>query len=173
MNISSERLLAVAIVVVLFGLAGYFGWQQWRAIQRLRQAKNLHPEDRRYHRLHAGRVFICCVLMIMVAGMVGGWYVLGLEGSLGELGHPAVDQPANPDHLDFAQKRSLTFFTLYWILAILLLVAMVYVAFMDLWAIRRFGLRHMRQIQADRRAMLERQIELLRAERTESNGHQD
>ncbi len=173
MNISSERLLAVAIVIVLFGLAGYFGWQQWRAIQRLRQAKNLHPEDRRYHRLHAGRVFICCVLMIMVAGMVGGWYVLGLEGSLGELGHPAVDQPANPDHLDFAQKRSLTFFTLYWILAILLLVAMVYVAFMDLWAIRRFGLRHMRQIQADRRAMLERQIELLRAERTESNGHQD
>jgi len=144
MNISSERLLAVAIVIVLFGLAGYFGWQQWRAIQRLRQAKNLHPEDRRYHRLHAGRVFICCVLMIMVAGMVGGWYVLGLEGSLGELGHPAVDQPANPDHLDFAQKRSLTFFTLYWILAILLLVAMVYVAFMDLWAIRRFGLRHMR-----------------------------
>jgi hypothetical protein len=109
--------------------------------------------------------------MIMVAGMVGGWYVFGLAGNLGELGHQAVDQPANPDHpLDAAQKRSLTFFTIYWILAILLLLAMVYVAFMDLWAVRRYGLRHIRQLQADRRAMLERQIALLRSER---NGHQD
>jgi ABC-type Fe3+ transport system permease subunit len=173
-NISSEQLLAVVIVTVLFALAGYFGWQQVRAVQRLRKTENLHPEDRRYHRSHAGRVFICCILMIMVAGMVGGWYVLGLEENLGELRHQAVDQPTNPDHpLGPAQQRSLTFFTVYWILAIILLVAMVYVAFTDLWAIRRFGLRHMRQIQADRRAMLERQIALLRAERTESNGHQD
>jgi hypothetical protein len=160
----------MVIVIVLIGLAGYFGWQQLRAIQRLKQTENLHPEDRHYHRLHAGRVFICCVLMIMVAGMVGGWYVLGLASNLGELGHQAAGQPVNSDqHLDAAQKRSLTFFTVYWILAILLLLAMVYVAFMDLWAIRRFGLRHMRQLQADRRAMLERQIALLRSER---NGHQ-
>jgi hypothetical protein len=173
-NISSEQLLAVVIVTVLVGLAGYFGWQQVRAIKRLRQTENLHPEDRRYHRLHAGRVFICCVLMIMVAGMVGGWYILGFEGSARDLGQQATDQPANSDHLlDAAQKRSLTFFTVYWVLAILLLLAMVYVAFLDLWAVRRFGLRHMRQLQADRRAMLERQIALLRAERAESNGHQD
>jgi hypothetical protein len=173
-NISSEQLLAVVIVTVLFALAGYFGWQQVRAVQRLRKTENLHPEDRRYHRMHAGRVFICCVLMIMVAGMVGGWYVLGLEDNLGKLGHQVVDQDTNPNRpLGPDQQRSLTFFTVYWILAILLLLAMVYVAFMDLWAIRRFGLRHIRQIQADRRAMLERQIALLRAERTESNGHQD
>ena len=169
-----EQPLAVVIVAVLIGLAGYFGWQQLRAIGRLKQTENLHPEDRRYQRMHAGRVFVCCVLMVMVAGMVGGWYVFGLEGSARELGEQAADQPANPDHpLGPAQQRSLTFFTVYWILAILLLLAMVYVAFMDLWAVRRFGLRHIRQLQADRRAMLERQIALLRAERTESNGHQD
>ncbi len=171
MNISNEQILAVVIVTVLVGLAGYFGWQQLRAIKRLKQMENLHPEDRLYHRMHAGRVFICCILMIMVAGMVGGWYVFGLEDNLGELRFQAADQPANSDqHLDAAQKRSLTFFTVYWILAILLLLAMVYVAFMDLWAVRRFGFRHMRQLQADRRAMLERQIALLRSER---NGHQD
>jgi hypothetical protein len=172
-NISFEQVLAVAIVTVLVGLAGYFGWQQLQAIRRLKQTENLHPEDRRYHRLHAGRVFVCCVLMIMVAGMVGGWYVLGFEGSARDFGRQATDQTADSNHtLDPDQKRSLTFFTVYWILAILLLLAMVYVAFMDLWAIRRFGLRHMRQIQADRRAMLERQIAQLRAERAESNGHQ-
>jgi hypothetical protein len=170
-NISSEFVIAVVIVTVLIGLAAFFGWQQWQAMRRLKQAGNLHPEDRRYQRMHAGRVFVCCVLMIMVAGMVGGWYVFGLEGNARELGQQAaVHQPDDPDHpLDANQQRSLTFFTFYWILAILLLLAMVYVAFMDLWAVRRFGLRQIRQLQADRRAMLERQIALMRTER---NGHQ-
>jgi len=169
-NISFEFILATVIVTVLIGLAVFFGWQQWQAMRRLRQAENLHPEDRRYQRMHAGRVFVCCVLMVMVAGMVGGWYVLGLEGSARELGQQAAVQPEDSDHpLDANQQRSLTFFTFYWILAILLLLAMVYVAFMDLWAVRRFGLRQIRQLQADRRAMLERQIALMRTER---NGHQ-
>src|SRR6516165_9522003 len=113
-KISFEQPLALVIVAVLIGLAGYFGVQQWRAIRRLKQAENLHPEEQRYQRRHAGRVFICCVLMIMVAGMVGGWYVLGLASNLGELGHQAAGQPVNSDqHLDAAQKRSLTFFTVY------------------------------------------------------------
>ncbi len=169
-----EQPLAVVIVAVLIGLAGYFGIQQWRTIRRLKQAENLHPEDRRYHRRHAGRVFICCVLMFMVAGMFGGWYVMGFERSAAELGREATGEVDNPDHaLNPNQQRSIWFFTVYWVMAILLLLAMVYVAFMDLWAVRRFGLRQIRQLQADRRAMLERQIELLRAERIESNGHQD
>jgi NADH:ubiquinone oxidoreductase subunit 3 (subunit A) len=173
-KISIEQPLAVVIVAVLIGLAGYFGFQQWRTIRRLKQAENLHPEDRRYHRRHAGRVFICCVLMFMVAGMVGGWYMLGLERSAAELGREASGEVESPDHaLNPNQQRSLWFFTAYWVMAILLLLAMVYVAFMDLWAVRRFGLRQIRQLQADRRAMLERQIELLRAERIESNGHQE
>jgi NADH:ubiquinone oxidoreductase subunit 3 (subunit A) len=173
-KISIEQPLAVMIVAVLIGLAGYFGIQQWRTIRRLKQSENLHPEDRRYHRRHAGRVFICCVLMMMVAGMVGGWYVLGLERSAAELGREASGEVESPDHaLNPNQQRSLWFFTVYWVMAILLLLAMVYVAFMDLWAVRRFGLRQIRQLQADRRAMLERQIELLRAERIESNGHKE
>jgi len=173
-KISFEQPLALVIVAVLIGLAGYFGVQQWRSIRRLKQAENLHPEERRYQRRHAGRVFICCLLMIMVAGMVGGWYVLGLERSAVQLGQEANVEAEDPDHiLNPNQQRSLWFFTVYWVLAILLLLAMVYVAFMDLWAVRRFGLRQMRQLQADRRAMLERQIALLRAERIESNGHQE
>jgi hypothetical protein len=173
-KISFEQPLALVIVAVLIGLAGYFGVQQWRAIRRLKQAENLHPEERRYQRRHAGRVFICCVLMIMVAGMVGGWYVLGLERNAVQLSREANVEAENPDHiLNPNQQRSLWFFTVYWVMAILLLLAMVYVAFMDLWAVRRFGLRQMRQLQADRRAMLERQIALLRAERIESNGHQE
>jgi len=171
-----EQPLALIFVAVLIGLAGFGVWQ-WRAIRRLKQAENLPPQDRHYHRLHAWRVFICCVLMIMVAGMLGGWYGLGLDRSARELHEQATNQPENSDHpdhpLDPNQQRSLWFFTMYWILTIVFLLAMVYVAFMDIWAVRRLGLRHMRQLQADRRAMLERQIALLRSERIESNGHQE
>ena len=38
----------------------------------------------------------------------------------------------------------------------------------DLWAIRRYGLRHLRQIQADRQAMIEQEISIIRTQR---NGH--
>jgi hypothetical protein len=168
-----EQPLAVVFVAVLIGLAG-IGWHRWWSIRHWKQVENLPPQDRRYYRLHAGRVFICCVLAIMVAGMVGGWYVSGLDRSAAKLADQATGQPDDPDHpLDPDQQRSLWFYTVYWILAILLVLAMFYVALMDLWAVRRFGLRHMRQLQADRRAMLERQIELLRTERIESNGHQE
>src|SRR5260370_13592312 len=93
-----EQPLAVVIVAVLTGLAGYFGIQQWRTIRRLKQSENLHPEDRRYHRRHAGRVFTWCVLMVIVAGLVGGWYVLGLGRSEAGLGRVAPRAVHNTEH---------------------------------------------------------------------------
>ena len=51
----------------------------------------------------------------------------------------------------------------------LVLLTLVCLAFFDLFAIRRFGRRHYRQIQDDRRAMIERQVALLRTQR---NGHE-
>lgn len=169
MRISSESLWAAVLVIGVIGLAGYFAWQQRRALRRLQQMDNLHPEERHYQRLHAGRVFICCIMMILVAGMVGGWYAFGLDNEAARLSQQAAGQAEN-EHLDPSQQRSLTFITFYWIVAILLVLGMIYVALMDIWAVRRFGLRQTRQLQADRRAMLERQIALMRTER---NGHQD
>jgi len=168
-RVSSEFVWAVIIVTGVIGLAGYFAWQQRRALRRLKEMESLHPEDRRYQRVHAGRVLICCVLMIAVAGMVGGWYAFGLDAEARQLSKQAGDQEET-QHLDPSQQRSLTFITFYWIVAILLVLGMIYVALMDIWAVRRFGLRQTRQLQADRRAMLERQIALMRTER---NGHQD
>jgi hypothetical protein len=158
----------VVLVIGVIGLAGYFAWQQRRAMRRLKQMDNLHPEERHYQRLHAGRVLICCILMILVAGMVGGWYAFGLDNEAAQLSRQAAGQAEN-EHLDPSQQRSLTFITFYWIVAILFVLGMIYVALMDIWAVRRFGLRQTRQLQADRRAMLERQIALMRTER---NGHQ-
>jgi hypothetical protein len=166
-----ETTLAGVIVGVLLLLAGYYGWQQGRAVRKLKRSENLLVEDRAYHRTHARRVFINCSLMVILAAMVGGWYLFGLDVKARDLGQQVqVQEDEAPRHLDPEQKRTFTFFTFYWILAMLVLLGIVYLALLDLWAVRRYGLRHMRQIQADRRAMLERQLGLLRSER---NGHQN
>jgi hypothetical protein len=56
----------------------------------------------------------------------------------------------------------------YWSAVLLLVLAIVFLAAFDFWAIARFGLRHHRQIQADRRTMLENHAARHRSQR---NGH--
>ena len=52
---------------------------------------------------------------------------------------------------------------------LILLMASLFLAAWDIWAIRRFGRRHLSQIDADRRAMVQEQVTILRSRR---NGHQ-
>ena len=62
----------------------------------------------------------------------------------------------------------LNLFFLNWLGAFLVLMAILYLAAADLWAIRQYSLRHHRKIQADRRAMIEDQAARMRRQR---NGH--
>jgi 4-hydroxybenzoate polyprenyltransferase len=109
--------------------------------------------------------------MVILAGMVAGWYLSGLGAQLNNLAQSAEGREENtPREFDPHEKGLITFSTVYWILAFLLLLGIGYIALLDLWAVRRYGLRHIRQIQADRRDMLERQFAL---RRTDRNGHQN
>src|SRR5262249_29647064 len=65
-------------------------------------------------------------------------------------------------------KLFIFFYTGYWIAALLVLLGVVGLAFWDLVAIRRYGRRQFQKLQADRRAMIERQAARLRGQR---NGH--
>jgi hypothetical protein len=166
-----EAVLAAVIVGVLLLLASYYGWQQWRVLAGLKHSENMLPEDRLYHRTHARRVLTCSALMVILAGMVAGWYLSGSGARLSDLAQSAENQGENaPRQFDPQEKGVITFSAVYWIVAFLLLLGIGCLALVDLWAVRRFGLRHMRQIQADRRAMLERQLAL---RRTDRNGHQN
>ena len=75
---------------------------------------------------------------------------------------------AEPLVLDNEQSEALSLCVWYLMGTLLVLLAMVGTAVVDFWAIRSFGLRHHRQIEADRRALIERQVALLRSQR---NGH--
>jgi hypothetical protein len=162
---------ASLLVVLLVGLAGYYAWRQVQTLRGLRGSENLPPEDRRYVRNQAWRRLVGCLLMALFAALLAGWFFLGLDAranELAQMGEAARAQAERPD-MSPEQQRSLYFCMLYLIAALLVLLGMVCTAGFEFWAIRRFSLRHRRQIQADCRAMIERQVALLRSQR---NGHQ-
>ncbi|HYT92580.1 MAG TPA: hypothetical protein VEL76_27945 [Gemmataceae bacterium] len=157
-----EFSFTLLLIVLLLALAGYFGLRQLRALRRLRARPDLPREDRRFVRRQALRRLICCCLMILVAGMLIGWFFLHphyLEVSR-QLDERPQGVEATPEQTAF-----LRFFAAYWIIALFAVFLVVFLATVDFWAIARFGLRHHRRLQADQRALLEEQIARLRARR--------
>jgi hypothetical protein len=165
-NPSAELAFAAVIVVILLALAGYYGWRQWQTLRGLRHQENLTAEDRRYFRNQAWLRLVSCGLMVVLACLMAGSYLSGREEHARELAQPGATaaQKADPE-----QKRFANQYITYWIFSLLVLMVIVFLTVFDLVAIRRYGLRHLRKIQADRRAMLERQVALLRSQR---NGHE-
>jgi hypothetical protein len=158
---SSELAFGVILVLVLLGMAGYYVWRQRNTLRLLRN-ETLSPEDRSYLHGQVRRRMLTSILMVVLAGMLIAWYFV--EGSFRDMEPPAVqDAKMNPE-----QKESLQLMVLYWVAALLVLLGILILAAVDLVATARFGFRHQRQLEADRRAMLEKQAALYRQER---NGH--
>lgn len=168
---SIELTLAAGIVIMLVGLAGYFARRQWQTLRSLRTDTEQSLEDRAYHLAQAWRRLIGCTLMVAFAGMLAGWYLSGLHdqaGNLRQQGREAAQQDEAPGEFTPEQRRVYRLVSGYWIVAILLLMAMVALACSDIWAIRRYGMRHLRRIQSDRKAAIEKELAAYRSRR---NGH--
>jgi uncharacterized membrane protein YfcA len=165
----NQILFASLLIVVLAGLAVYYAWRQVKTLLELRHDENLPPEDRRYLRNQAWRRLACSGLMLAFAGLlVGSFFIEFPAQDLVNLGEAAHARNERPD-LDPEQQRFFNFYTLYWVTALLVLLGMMATALYDLLAIRRFGQRHFRKLQADRRAMIERQAARLRQDRYDRN----
>jgi hypothetical protein len=82
----------------------------------------------------------------------------------------ARDRTDPPPAFTQEEKDLARLWLLTWIGILLLLFAVIVLAFFDLWSIRRYGRRQLRKLQDDRQAMIARQLRRLRAER---NGHDD
>src|SRR5206468_3992140 len=111
------------------------------------------------------------VLMAVFAGLLAGslTFLEDPAGRLAEEGEAAREHGQQPV-LDPEQKQFIHFYGGYWIVMLLVLLALVALAAFDLLATRRFGLRQYRKIQTDRRAMIERQAARLRQERNGPGG---
>jgi len=155
------------LVVLLVALSVYTAWRQVRALQALR-ASSLPDEEHRYEHRKAWRRLINSTLTFVLAALLVVGMVL-LEDPAQRLAD-LRDAVADPDQhpLTPEQKAFVRFYGTFWIVFLLILLAVLVLAALDLWSTRRYGLRAHRKLQADRRAMIERQVTRLRQQR---NGH--
>jgi hypothetical protein len=153
----SEYIFGGSLVLILLGSAGYFAWRQKRTLRSLADPNMLTPEDRLYVHKQVRRRMLCSVLMVALAGMLIGWFFIG----------PELNQPAPPQPVEGKAKPDATvhLITLYVIVALLILFVIAILAITDLMATARFGLRHQRRLENERREMLETQAAILRQQR--------
>jgi hypothetical protein len=167
---TTETIFAALIFLVLFCLALYFGRQQVQALRWLRMQPQLPPEDQQYARRQIKLRLIGCALLVVLGSQVASAYLFGLEERVRELAQDIerqknLDQPVqlNPE-----QRALRALYGIYWIAALVVLLLIVLLAAYDIWAIRRYGRRHQRKIDEERRAMLKDEVARLRTDR---NGH--
>jgi hypothetical protein len=154
---TTELVYAVAIVAVLLGLAGFVGWRQIRILRLLPATPS---DDQRFQRGQAWRRLISSGLMISLAGLLAGTYWFGQERRAAELARERA-APADGESrpaMNEEQSRFLRQYGAFWVGFGLVLLTVVVLAFYDLWALRRFARDSLRQIQSERRAMIEDQV---------------
>lgn len=154
----AELIFGGVLVVVLLSLAAFFAWKQIRLLRSLRESQAPGNDEHRYLHRQAWRRLICSGFLAIFAGLLIGAYFL--EAPFKRVLSQASGQPLDPD-----QKQFIQFYTVYWIVGLLILLGIITIAALDLLAIRRFGIREHRKIQADRRAMIERQVAEIRRHR--------
>ncbi len=152
----SEIVFGLLLVLGLLGLSLYVGARQVVQLRHLRQ-QDLPAEEMHYERRKAWRRLVSCgltlVLAAMLAVLVPSWE------EVDRMLRVAGPQPTEE------QKSLARLYVGGWIVLMMLLMVLLVLAALDLWSTRRFGLRQFRKLQADRRAMIERQVNRMRRDR--------
>ena len=154
-------LFGILIVLVLLGAATYFGWRQLCTAKLLAFQRDIPEDERIFLRGQVRRRLICCLLMVLLAILLAGWFVI--EAQLPE------HLPNNPGE----QPRDnpwVGIILYYWSFLLLVLFALLILGGVDLIATARFGLRSHRKLVSEHRAELEAEISRLTQMRHERNG---
>jgi hypothetical protein len=159
-----QIIFGAALVAALLFLALYYGCQQVLALGRLRANPDLPEEERRYqHRQAVGRLVNSVLLLVLAALLTGIMaYLETPTQQLVKQHDEAVARGEAAPELTPEQRHLVRVWGWWWVALLVVLLAVVVLAALDLLAIRRWGLRQFRKLQADRRAMIERQASRLR-----------
>jgi hypothetical protein len=146
------------LVPVLLAVALFFGWRQVRTLRTLGPGSELGPADRLYLRSQAYRRLVCSALLLVLAGLLAGSFWLDrsrlqVERERAEQVARNPKAPPQPEHEAFVQQ-----FTLYWIGVLLVVLLLLILVAADVWAIARFSQRQHRQLRADLRDTLTREL---------------
>src|SRR4029079_3857426 len=128
----------------------------------LREDPQISREDRRYTQRQDWRRLIGSAPLGVSAGMFIAGFCLDQQISQLPRVEPGAEVPEST-------KDELRFFTFYWITALALFLVVLVLAIFDLRATARFGFNQHKQLEQDRRAMLEAEAARIRRRRAEMN----
>jgi hypothetical protein len=166
---NSELIFGGILVVVLLALAAYYGVRQIQTLRALRIADDRSLEERAYSRKQAWRRLISSVLMVILAGLLAGSVAFTPSIRRIAAANEATADDTEKSASEIAEQNLTKFvFGVYWIAVLLVFLAILALAGLDLIAIRRYGQSQLLQIQSDRRAMIDQEIARFRRDR---NGH--
>jgi hypothetical protein len=173
---SNEIVLGFALVVGLLALSIFYGWRQLQFLRQSGWSSPPETEEGLYRWKQARRRLISSGLMFVLAAQLA-CALLFLQERAHEQGERADARAAarergeEPGKPSPEERSFFLFYDAYWIVFFLVMLGMVGLALVDLWATRRFGVSAYRQLRAERREMIDRQIARLRQEKQERNGH--
>jgi hypothetical protein len=152
------------LVILLVAVSGFFLGRQVQVVRDLRRASLPGEEQRRLRHQTYRRLVTSSLLLLL--GFLLATALLFLEGPAQQLAdeRDALAAAGQKADLSPAQKDFGRLYVGFWIGFLLILMTVLFLAAFDLWATRRHALLEHRKIQADRRAMLEQQINRLRHE---------
>ena len=165
----TQIIFGAVLVLVLLVLAMLYGVWQVLTLVRLRGTEEMPAEERDHLHGRAWRRLVMSLLLLLLGGMLTAALIY-LEAPAQRLvdQREAQEQQGDSTPLDPEQRLFARLYGGFWLVFLLVLMVVVLLAALDLWAIRRYGLRQHRKLIADRRAMIEREVARLRQER---NGH--
>jgi ABC-type Fe3+ transport system permease subunit len=145
-----EITFAVLLVILLLGLGGYFGWRQIKTLRSLKRENSYSPAERLYLNRQARRRLAGSVLLVVFALLVTGFYLF-------DIGPPPVAADGQEAPTPAERKQLIWLFTSYWIAALIIFLAIICLALIDLLATRRFTLRQLRQLHDQHQALIDEQ----------------
>ena len=166
------QLICVTLAIpVLLGVSFFFAWRQCVELRRLREGPPLPAAEMRQQRGQARRRLVTCGLLVILALLLAGAQLFLEERAdklIDEQQARAQVDGTEPD-LTPEQQKFARVYGVYWMVCLVVLLAVVGLAGLDLWQTRRRGLRERRKLLDDQRGMLRRELTRLRQERDERN----
>jgi hypothetical protein len=153
---------AIILAAVLIGIAVVSLRSQLRTWRRLR-TESLASDDRRYLRGIAQRRTLNAVLLLALAGMLGGAFLSGGEQEFNRI-LQLKQQDQNAEHTP-EDREFVRWWAIYWISVLCLLFFIVTIAIVDYAAISRYGRRELRRIQREQRDLLERDLAMYKQQK--------
>jgi hypothetical protein len=162
-----QIVFGVVLILVLLFTAILYTVRQMVALRRLRAAEEMSLDERDYSRKRARRRLLMSLLLFVLGVMLAA-ALLYLEDPAHRLAEERAAMreqgveapPLNPEQKLFASR-----YLSFWIVFLLILMVVIFLAASDYWATRRYALNQHRKISDDRRAMIEREIARVRQER--------